>query len=390
MPSYHRVGEVPPKRHTQVRSPEGTLYAEEVFGTEGFSGAYSILYHTSLPPQARRITYHGSAKPAVWAEEQVHRHHLLRTASMLSSGNVLDGRVPLLFNDEVQLHLAVVTERQPCFYKNGTHDELLFVHEGQGTLATNVGLIPFRQGDYLYIPRGTIWELRLDGDQGRILVIEANGQIDTPKRYRNPEGQLLEHAPYWERDFRKPERLEVHDESSPEGRFQVRVKIGDDLHCYEQDHHPFDVVGWDGYLYPYAFSIHDFEPHAGRLHVPPTTHQTFEGPGFVVCSFVPRKLDWDQQAVPIPYYHSNIDSDEVIYYAEGSYGARPVQRGDISVHPRGIPHGPSYGAVEKSLTAPRETDELAVMVDTFRPLELAASCAEIDQPSYLRSWDQPG
>jgi homogentisate 1,2-dioxygenase len=296
--------------------------------------------------------------------------------------------VPLLFNDEVQISLVVADRPQPSFYKNGTHDELLFVHEGRGELATHLGVVPFRAGDYLYLPRGTIQQLRLEDGRGRLLVIEASGPISTPRRYRNEHGQLLEHAPYWERDFRAPYRLETHAERT-EGGFVVQVKIGQQLHCVYQDHHPFDVVGWDGYLYPFAFSIHDFEPHAGRFHVPPTEHQTFEGPGFVVCSFVPRKLDWDPQAVPVPYYHSNIDSDEVIYYAGGSYGARKVEPGSITLHPRGIPHGPSAGAVEASLSKARETDELAVMVDTFRPLRLAAACAAIDDAAYLRSWDAP-
>ena len=261
------------------------------------------------------------------------------------------------------------------------------MHEGRGELETQFGVLPFQPGDYLYVPRGTIQHLRFEGDRGRLLVVEASGQIDTPKRYRNEHGQLLEHAPYWERDFRKPERLEPHEEQG-EGQFQVRVKVGERLSCYYVDQHPFDVVGWDGYLYPYAFSVHDFEPRAGRLHVPPPMHQTFEGPGFVVCSFAPRLTDWDAQAVPIPYYHANIDSDEVIYYVSGSYGARKVEHGSITVHPRGITHGPSTGAVEASLQGPRRTDELAVMVDTFQPLHLAAAAEEIDDPGYLRSWDR--
>jgi homogentisate 1,2-dioxygenase len=407
MPAYHRVGAVPAKRHVQFRAggggdgDAGALLAEEVFGAEGFSGVYSLLYHRHLPPQARSIEYECSVAPLPWTggvpgtdtDARVHRVHLLRTgrlAAETAGGDGVEGRVPLLFNDEVHVSVAVV-DRAPVpgtFYRNGTRDELLFVHEGEGTLATNFGLLRFHQGDYLCIPRGTIQQLRLDGDRGRVLVVEGRN-ITTPTRYRNEHGQLLEHAPYWERDFRKPEELERPDPeaSRPGGGYRVRTKIGDELHGYCLEHHPFDVVGWDGYLYPYAFSIHDFEPHAGRLHVPPTTHQVFQGDGFVVCNFVPRKIDWDPDAVPVPYYHSNIDSDEVIYYAGGSYGARPVQVGDITLHPRGVPHGPSAGAVERALQAPRETDELAVMVDTFRPLTMATACADLDDASYLRSWD---
>jgi len=385
VPGYYRLGQVPAKRHVQFRLPDGQLCAEEVFGTEGFGGNYSILYHLALPAQARRIESLGSIAPQAW-DASGHCHHHLHTTRLTPRGNPVDGRVPLLFNDQVTISLVAPAEPQPYFYRNGTHDELLFVYEGEGTLATQLGEIAFQEGDYLYVPRGTTQQVRLVGNRGRLLVIEADGQIDTPRRYRNDHGQLLEHAPYWERDFRKPERLGTRHDTG-EGMFEIRLKILDQLYAYHVDHHPFDVIGWDGYLYPYAFSIHDFEPRAGRLHVPPPTHQTFEGPGFVVCSFVPRKLDWDPDAVPIPYFHSNIDSDEVLYYVDGDYGARKVEVGSITLHPRGWAHGPSTGAVEASLGRPRETNELAVMVDTFRPLRLAAAAAEIDDPGYLRSWD---
>lgn len=387
MPSYKRLGEVPKKRHTQFRSPEGRLYAEEVFGTRGFSGNYSILYHLSLPPQARRIERHGACALEPW-DPDVHRLHRLRGGKLEVPGDPVTARVPVLFNDEVAISLASPTQSQDYFYKNGTHDELVFVHEGQGVLATNLGEVTFRPGDYLYVPRGTIQQMRLEGGRGRLLVVEASGPIDTPARFRNEHGQLLEHAPYWERDFRGPERLETRDEAG-EGTFRILVKIGQDLYCHYADHHPFDVVGWDGYLYPFAFNIHDYEARTGRLHVPPPMHQVFEGPGFVVCNFVPRKTEWDEDAVPIPYFHSNVDSDEVIYYAGGGYAARRVEHGDLTFHPRGLPHGPSAGAMEASLDRPRQTDELAVMVDTFRPLRLAAACAGIDDPDYIRSWDSP-
>jgi homogentisate 1,2-dioxygenase len=383
VPSYYRLGEVPPKRHVQFRAPSGDLYHEELFGAEGFSGRYSLLYHCGLPPQANEVSRVGSAAPAAWKAD-VHRQHHLRTTRVPVGGDPVRARVPLLFNDDVIVSLAVPTEAPHRFYRNGTHDELVFVHEGQGVLATSFGELDVRQGDYVFIPRGTIQQLRLDGGRGRLLIIEANGAIDTPHQYRNPHGQLLEQAPYWERDFRKPERLTASQEHGP---FEILGKVGDELFCQRVEHHPFDVVGWDGYLYPFAFNIRDFEPIAGRLHVPPTAHQTFEGPNFVVCSFVPRQLDWDPNAVPVPYYHFNLDSDEVLYYVDGTYGARKVEPGSITVHPRGLPHGPSAGAMEASLDRARQTDEVAVMLDTFRPLHLAAACAELDDPEYLRSWD---
>lgn len=387
MPSYYRLGDVPTKRHIQFRSDDGRLLAEEVFGAEGFAGPYTILYHLSLPAQARHAERIGSIRPEAW-QPDAHRHHHLRTGRLEVWGNPVSGRVPLLFNDDVTISLAIPGEAMTGFYKNATRDELIFVHEGSGVLATQFGEVTFHAGDYLYVPRGTIQQLRLDGVAGRLLVVEANGAIETPRRYRNEHGQLLEHAPYWERDFRKPSQLTTHDQRGV-GCFDVFLKVGDDLHHYRVDHHPFDVVGWDGYLYPYAFSIHDFEPRAGRFHLPPPAHQTFAGPGFVVCSFCPRQLDWDENAVPVPYFHSNIDSDEVIYYAGGNYGARKVDVGSITVHPRGWPHGPSTGAREASLDKPRHTNELAVMVDTFRPLALAAASAALDDPSYIRSWDSP-
>jgi homogentisate 1,2-dioxygenase len=249
-----------------------------------------------------------------------------------------------------------------------------------------LGDVPFRPGDYVYIPRGTIYQFHLEGNHGELLVVEAAGAISVPKKYRNPFGQLLEHAPYWERDFRRPTHLQCFDER---GEFELRLKLDGVLYRRVLDYHPFDVIGWDGHLYPWAFSIHDYEPHAGRFHIPPTTHQTFEGPGFVVCSFVPRQIDWDPQAVPIPYFHSNLDSDEVIYYVAGNYAARRgIEVGSITLHPRGLPHGPQAGAMEASLSAPRRTDELAVMVDTFSGLQLAELVAGIDDPAYSDSWTQ--
>jgi homogentisate 1,2-dioxygenase len=383
MPTYHLMGEVPPKRHMVFRDVEGRLLYEEIFGTEGFSGIYSILYHHNLPPASLRNELIGDLTPRPLPLGP-HRHRHMRTARLEPGGDPVSGRRVLMFNRDVTVSAAAPRKAMDYFYKNGSADELIFVREGHGTLESMLGDVEFRPGDYVYIPRGTIYQLRLADSSGELLVVEAAGAISVPKKYRNPFGQLLEHAPYWERDFRRPSRLQTHDER---GEFELRLKLDGVLYRRVLDHHPFDVVGWDGHLYPWAFSIHDYEPHAGRFHVPPTTHQTFEGPGFVICSFVPRQTDWDPQAVPIPYFHSNLDSDEVIYYVAGNYAARRgIEVGSITLHPRGIPHGPQAGAMEASLSAPRRTDELAVMVDTFSGLQLAELVDTIDDPAYSDSW----
>lgn len=389
MPSYIVMGRVPPKRHMVFRDEHDNLLYEEIFGAEGFSGVYSIIYHHHLPAASVENTIVHSVKPEI-APPGPHRHRHVKTKQLESGGDPLSGRQVLMFNADVSIATAAPTEPmldgngQPYFYKNGTNDELLFIHEGTGLLETSLGDVSFREGDYVYVPRGVIHRITFGGDVGRMLVIEASGQVDIPRKYRNPFGQLLEHAPYWERDFRKPERLQTLDQA---GRFTIQLKLDDTIYGRIVDHHPFDVVGWDGHLYPWAFNIHDYEPHAGRFHVPPTTHQTFEGPNFVVCSFVPRQIDWDPQAVPIPYFHSNLDSDEVMYYAAGNYAARRgIELGSITLHPRGIPHGPQAGAMEASLSAPRQTNELAVMVDTFRPLHLTPLMDAIDDPRYTDSW----
>lgn len=385
MATYYQMGNIPKKRHMVFRGEQGQLLAEEIFGTEGFSGIYSILYHYHLPEASRDTEIIGSVAPRqVQLSPLRHRH--ARTRQLPPGGDPITGRKVLLFNHDVSLAVAAPREPMSYFYKNGTQDEMLFIHEGTGTLESQLGDVDFSEGDYLYIPRGTIYTLKFEGNAGRMFVIEANGSIDTTHRYRNTMGQLLEHAPYWERDFRRPSRLQSRNER---GTFSLHLKVGDMLYERILDYHPFDVIGWDGHLYPYAFNIHDFEPHTGRFHVPPTTHQTFEGPNFVICSFVPRQIDWDPQAVPIPYHHSNLDSDEVMYYAAGNYAARRgIEVGSITLHPRGLAHGPQYGASEASLKAPRTTDELAVMVDTFHPLQLADTMDTIDDPAYTHSWSE--
>lgn len=382
MPYYYRLGEIPHKRHTQFRKPEGGLYREEVMGLEGFSGVQSILYHHYLPPRVAEVEELGSVK-VEYTDFGPLRHRAFRTAEMPRGGDPVAARRVLLGNQDVTLGISLPTRSMDYFYRNAQAYEVWFTHEGTGTLHTQFGALPFGPGDYLVIPYGTTWRMNLKGDQARFLVIEAPSQVEPPNRYRNRYGQLLEHAPYCERDIRPPQVLETFTER---GEFEVRVKVRDRITRHILDHHPFDVVGWDGYLYPWAFSIHDFEPITGSLHQPPPVHQTFQGHNFVVCSFVPRLFDYHPQAIPAPYNHSNVNSDEVIYYAEGDFmSRRGINQYDITLHPSGLPHGPQPGATEASIGKQR-TDELAVMVDTFNPLQVALAALEFERPEYMASW----
>lgn len=383
MPMYHQLGQVPHKRHTQYRKPDGTLYTEELFGEEGFVGCSSLLYHQFPPTRVSGFRSLGSTKLQPWQQE-VHRHHHFKTGPLPKAGDPVAGRKTLMFNHEVAIGVVRPAEKMDYFYRNAMADEVLFVHHGKGQLETVFGLLPYEEGDYLVLPRGTIYKVTPMTDETRMLVIEGfNGSIDPPKRYRNNFGQLLESSPFCERDFRTPMELPLHTER---GEYEVRIKVNDELVAYQYDFHPLDVVGWDGYLYPYAFNIRDFEPITYRIHGPPPTHQTFEGPGFVICSFVPRKLDYHPESVPAPYAHSNIDSDEMMYYVNGNYAARKnIEEASITLHPRGIAHGPQPGAVENSL-GKEATDELVVMVDTFRPLLCTEEARAFDDASYPMSW----
>jgi homogentisate 1,2-dioxygenase len=384
MPSYHRLGQIPPKRHTQFRKPDGTLYSEEVFGTEGFSGNYSILYYNYPPTRVKKVEKFKDVYPEEW-NEGLQRHHHLKTAGLSSGGDAVLGRQVLMFNKDVALAIALPSEDMNYFYRNADCDEVYFVHDGHGIVETNFGLLPYHEGDYIVIPRGTTFRFKIPADSpdSRFFIIEAHGTIEPPRRYLNRNGQMLEHSPYCERDIRRPEELETHTES---GEFEVRVKVGNTITSYWFDFHPINTVGWDGCEYPWIFNIGDFEPITGRVHQPPPVHQTFAGPNFVVCSFVPRKLDYHPLSIPVPYNHSNIDSDEVIYYVNGNFGSRKgIERSSITLHPRGIPHGPQPGAVEKSLGVDR-TEELAVMVDTFFPLKLTPVAKAVDDSGYPYSW----
>jgi homogentisate 1,2-dioxygenase len=382
MPRYVQMGRVPPKRHTQFRGPDGGLYSEEVFGTKGFSGISSILYHAHPPTQAAGFEPGGELHRE-YAPDGLLRHRHVRTRLAETCGDPISGRRVLMANADVSIGLCMPAESMDYFYKNADGDDLLFIHKGSGRLETLFGTLSYRSGDYLVIPRGTTYRVVPDTMDGRMLVIESASAIETPRRYRNEYGQLLEHAPYCERDIRVPEALDAHEES---GRFEVRIKARQVLTAYHYEFHPLDVVGWDGFVYPWALNIADFEPITGSLHQPPPVHQTFEGHNFVVCSFVPRMLDYHPNAVPVPYNHSNLESDEVLYYCNDKFGSRKgIEEGSITLHPSGLPHGPQPGAVEASLGKTR-TEELAVMLDTFRPLRLTHSAVEMEDADYAYSW----
>ena len=382
MPFYHKLGQIPHKRHTQFRKPDGGLYREEVMGLEGFSGLQSILYHHYLPPRVTNVEDMGSTE-VEYSDFGPIRHRAFATSNAPEGGDPVSARRVLLGNNDVTLGVSRPSASMDYFYRNAQAYEVWFTHEGGGLLHTQFGELPFGPGDYIIIPYGTTWQMKLNAASARFFTIEAPAQIEPPSRYRNKYGQLLEHSPYCERDIRVPETLEPHTER---GKFEVRVKTRDSITRHELDHHPLDVIGWDGYLYPWIFSIYDFEPITGRLHQPPPVHQTFQGNNFVVCSFVPRLFDYHPQGIPAPYNHSNINSDEVIYYTEGNFmSRRGINQYDITLHPSGLPHGPQPGATEASI-GKEKTEELAVMVDTFHPLQVAVAALELEKPEYMSSW----
>jgi homogentisate 1,2-dioxygenase len=385
---YVSEGSVPHKRHTQHRAPDGGLYSEELFGVEGFVGRSSLLYHVVPPTRTHRI----EAGPAIvieGADDGLHRHRLVKTGPLGARGDALSGRIPLFYNSDVTMGVCLPAEAMgdDAFYRNGEGDEMLFVHSGEGVLETVFGDLRYGAGDYLVLPIGTTWRLVPDaGSEQRMLWLECPSELEPPKRYRNDYGQLLEHSPYSQRDIRTPA---FRPPNPATGEFRVAVKAGGRLTSYFYESHPFDVVGWDGYLWPYAFNIGDFEPITGRVHQPPPVHQTFQGHNFVVCSFVPRKFDYHPLSIPAPYNHSNINSDEVIYYVAGNFmSRRGVDIASFTVHPAGIPHGPHPGTVEASIGKER-TEELAVMVDTFRPLRMTRQAGELDDGRYPYSWLPP-
>ena len=383
MPFYHSLGKIPNKRHTVFKNPEGGIYYEQLFGTIGFDGMSSLLYHIQPPTAVIEIIQKQSVAPEIGLDKNMQMRSL-QGFNVDATDDYLESRTPMLVNSDVYIELAAPKKSMTdYFYKNADADEVIFIHRGNGTLKTQLGNIDFSYGDYLVVPRGMIYQMHFESEDNRLLIIQSFHPVYTPKRYRNWFGQLLEHSPYCERDIRRPQHLETHNEN---GRFLIKIKKEDTMYDYVYAHHPFNVVGWDGYNFPYAFSIHNFEPITGRVHQPPPVHQTFETGAFVICSFVPRMYDYHPDSIPAPYNHSNIDSDEVLYYVDGDFMSRNhVDKGQITLHPAGIPHGPHPGAYERSI-GQKETQELAVMIDTFKPLKLTKQALGVEMGEYMNSW----
>ena len=383
MPIYQRVGSIPKKRHTVFRQPNGELYHEELFGTEGFSSTSSLLYHLNPPTMVKSIGDAVDFRPKIAVEDNL-KCLSFKGFEVEPSGDYLQSRKVFFVNDDMQIGIARPTQSmEDYFFKNSDSDELLFVHEGGGVLHTMYGQVPFEYGDYVIIPRGTVYRLSFNDSNNRLLFIESHSPIRSPKRYRNEFGQYLEHSPFCERDYRYPENFETIDQK---GDFLIQIKKRGLIYPYVYGNHPFDLIGWDGYNYPYAFSIFDFEPITGRIHMPPPIHQQFEGRNFVVCSFVPRMYDYHPDAIPAPYHHSNIDSEEILYYVDGDFMSRNnIEKGQFTLHPGGVPHGPHPGAIERSI-GKKETGELAVMIDPFNPLKITADALNYEVKDYYKSW----
>lgn len=383
MPFYIRQGDIPDKRHIQHFHNNALCYEEHI-SREGFSDIYSNLYHIYPPTRVAKV---GDFEPLKLtpSAERIHRHHHFELFNIKPAGDWISGRKYLLYNNDVRMSGAAPNKNATYFFRNTGGDEVIFVHHGTGTLETLFGNLKFGPGDYIVIPLGTLYRMNFEGADNRLLIIESTGIVTTPKRYRNKHGQLLEHAPFCERDIRVPRFFDPVDET---GEFEIRVQLHDGYQNYTLAHHPFDVVGWDGYYYPWIFNINDFMPITGKVHQPPPVHQTFEGPGFVICSFVPRLFDYHEKAIPAPYAHSNVESDEILYYVAGDFMSRKgVSEGSVTLHPRGLPHGPQPGKYEGSI-GKKETDEVTVMLDTFNPLHITDEAVELDDPQYPYSWQE--
>lgn len=382
MPIYQQLGKIPDKRHIVFRDSEGKLYNEELVGTQGFSSLSSLVYHIYPPTRVIKTEKPYSVAPKIAIENNM-RMLSFSGFDIPQEADYIESRKVLFVNNDLHIGLAAPTSTPDYFFKNADADELIFVHKGSGTLTTMFGDIDFEAHDYLVIPRGTIYKIEFDTDDNRFLFIESFSPVVTPRRYRNEFGQLLEHSPFCERDIKRPVELKTYD---VEGEFQIMIKKRGEIFPYTYANHPFDVVGWDGYHYPYAFNIHNFEPLTGRIHMPPPIHQNFEGNNFVVCSFVPRLYDYHPQAIPAPYHHSNIDSDEILYYVEGNFMSRNnIKPGQLTLHPAGIPHGPHPGAIERSI-GQKETQEIAVMIDPFKPVMITQAAVEYEVDEYYLSW----
>lgn len=382
MAFYYKLGNIPNKRHIQFRKPDGNLYAEELVSTEGFSSIYSNVYHCHPPTLVKAIGKEIDVTPEAAISKNLQNRSFL-TFKTQPEADYIKSRKTLFFNNDLQMAVAAPSADPQYFFKNADADEIIFIHEGKGYMQSLFGKINFEYGDYIVIPRGTIYTFHFETAENRMMIVESFSPVRTPKRYRNEFGQLLEHSPFCERDIKVPENLETIDQH---GDFLVMIKKQNTIWPYTYTTHPFDAIGWDGFLYPFAFSIHNYEPITGRIHMPPPIHQTFEGHNFVICSFVPRLYDYHPQAIPAPYHHSNVDSDEILYYVDGDFMSRKhVERGMISLHPKGIPHGPHPGTVEKSIGA-KETRELAVMVDPFFPMNITKEAVQMEDPDYYLSW----
>lgn len=383
MPVYQQQGHIPNKRHIVFRNDEGKLYHEELFGTEGFSGTSSLVYHLNPPTMVKSMGEPYSVRPEVAIEENL-KALSFTGFEVAPENDYIASRKVLFFNNDMTVGIARPQQSMnDYFFKNADADELLFIHEGSGKLKSMYGTVAFEYGDYLVIPRGTVYQLEFQTSQNRILFVESFSPIRTPKRYRNEYGQMLEHSPFCERDFKLPSNFETID---AKGDFKINIKKRGLIYPYVYETHPFDLVGWDGYSYPYAFSIFNFEPITGRIHMPPPIHQNFEGNNFVICSFVPRLYDYHPDAIPAPYHHSNIDSDEILYYVAGDFMSRNnIQQGQFTLHPAGIPHGPHPGAIERSI-GKKETMELAVMIDPFNPVKITKEAMKVEVKDYYKSW----
>ena len=383
MPFYHKLGNIPHKRHIQFKKANGELYQEELFGTAGFAGNSSLIYHIYPPTVVSEVKMIKDVTPKIAIEKNM-KAMSFQGFSLPQEDDYIESRKTLFVNKDLQIGLAAPRQfSKDYFYRNSDSDEMLFIHIGSGKLKTMYGNIDFKYGDYLIIPKGTTYQIDFDTTENKILYIESHSPIVSPKRYRNNFGQFLEHSPFCERDFRLPTDLTTHDEK---GEFKIISKKQGLLWEYTHQNHPFDVIGWDGYNYPYAFSIHDFEPITGRIHLPPPIHQQWESDGFVVCSFVPRLYDYHPLSIPAPYHHSNIDSEELLYYVDGDFMSRNnISKGQITLHPGGIPHGPHPGAIERSV-GKTQTEELAVMIDPFSPVMITEEAMNLQVGDYYKSW----
>jgi homogentisate 1,2-dioxygenase len=383
MPVYQSAGKIPKKRHVVFRQKDGSLYHEELFGTEGFSGTSSLVYHLNPPTMMQEMGKPYSVRPEIAVEDNI-KAMSFQSFDIAPEEDYIKSRKILFVNDDMEIGIAAPSKSMTdYFFKNSDSDELIFIHKGSGVLNTMYGTVDFEYGDYLVIPRGTVYQMKFNTSENKLLLVESHSPVRTPKRYRNEFGQLLEHSPFCERDLKLPHSLETHAER---GEFEVRIKKRGLIYPTIYQSHPFDVVGWDGYSYPYGFSIFNFEPITGRIHMPPPIHQNFEGRGFVICSFVPRLYDYHPDAIPAPYHHSNIDSDELLYYVDGDFMSRNnIGKGQITLHPAGVPHGPHPGAIERSI-GKKETGELAVMIDPFSPVKITKEALKIEVKDYYKSW----